>query len=212
MRYSDVNEGSIYNVDFDPVRVCEFDRIHLALVLKKNIDMKTAIVLPLTSSANGSSVNKINLGQLECLPDSLKNVDTYAVYNQVRTVNVDRFRKIKEYDIHGNSVAVDCKLKKEQFDLVLKLAIGELCFSYSTDEKMKIYLSLYNQEKMKKCISLAYEIKKLNNGNEKTIKLQELGNLLNGFEYELLHADLNNGVQNIFENALKTLDKTESVA
>lgn len=85
MKYSDINIGSIYNVDFDPVRPCEFDKLHLALVLKKNNDKKTAIVLPLTSASNGNNVNKINLGKLDCLPSSLKTADTYAVYNQIRT-------------------------------------------------------------------------------------------------------------------------------
>lgn len=35
MRFSDVKVGYIYNVIFDPVRDCEFDGKHLAVVLKK---------------------------------------------------------------------------------------------------------------------------------------------------------------------------------
>ena len=35
MRAGDIKAGHIYNVIFDPVRDCEFDGKHLAVVLKK---------------------------------------------------------------------------------------------------------------------------------------------------------------------------------
>ena len=35
MRFSDIKVGYIYNVIFDPVRDCEFDGKHLAVVLKR---------------------------------------------------------------------------------------------------------------------------------------------------------------------------------
>ena len=38
MRFSDIKVGYIYNVIFDPVRDCEFDGRHLAVVLKRNND------------------------------------------------------------------------------------------------------------------------------------------------------------------------------
>ena len=38
MRFSDIKVGCIYNVIFDPVRDCEFDGKHLAVVLKRNND------------------------------------------------------------------------------------------------------------------------------------------------------------------------------
>lgn len=204
MKYSDINIGSIYNVDFDPVRSCEFDKIHLALVLKKNNDKKTLIVLPLTSSSKGDKVNKINLGKLDCLPTSLNKTDTYAVYNQVRTVNANRFISLKECDIDGNNNPIDCKMNDIQFDMLLKLIINEICFSYDTDKKMELYLSLYYQEKLKKCISLAYMIKK--SGKESNLLQSELASLLYGFQYTLSQTELDNGIDIIFKNALKTLD------
>lgn len=204
MKYSDINTGSIYNVDFDPVRPCEFNKIHLALVLKKNNDKKTAIVLPLTSASNGNNVNKINLGKLNCLPTSLKTADTYAVYNQIRTVNANRFIRLKEFDENGNNNPIDCKLEDAQFDMLLKLAIGEICFSYDIDKKMDLYLSLYNQEKLKKCIALAYTIKQ-SETESKTLQ-SELASLLYGFQYTLSQTEINNGIDTIFKNALKTLD------
>ena len=96
MKFSNVKEKHIYNVIFDPVEPCEFDKKHLALVLKKNNDKKTCIVVPLTSEDNGDGVNKINIGYISTLPTSLKCNNTYAVINQVRTVNVSRFIALKE--------------------------------------------------------------------------------------------------------------------
>lgn len=48
MKFSDIQVGYIYNVIFDPVRNCEFNGKHLALVLKRNNDKQTFIVMPLT--------------------------------------------------------------------------------------------------------------------------------------------------------------------
>ena len=207
MKYSDIKAGSIYNVDFDPVRPCEFDKIHLALVLKKNNDGKTAIVLPLTSSTNGNDLNKVNLGKLDCLPKSLKTTDTYAVYNQIRTVNANRFIKLKEYDENGNNNPIDCKMEDSVFEKLLKLSINELCFSYDFDKKMSLYLSLYNQEKLNKCIDLAYRIKQCPGNND--ILQSELAMLLNNFDYVLNETEIKNGIDNIFKDALKTLDTKE---
>ena len=72
MRFSDIKVGYIYNVIFDPVRDCEFDGKHLAVVLKRNNDKATFIVMPLTSAPNGVGVNKIKLGAMNSLPSSLK--------------------------------------------------------------------------------------------------------------------------------------------
>lgn len=96
MRFSDILVKHIYNVIFDPVRFCEFDGKHLALVLKRNNDKRTFIVMPLTSEPNGVGVNKIKLDTITSLPLSMRNNDTYAVFNQIRTVNADRFIALKK--------------------------------------------------------------------------------------------------------------------
>jgi mRNA-degrading endonuclease toxin of MazEF toxin-antitoxin module len=51
LKTSDIKVGHIYYVDYEPVRDCEFNGLHLSLVLKKNNDKHTFIVMPLTSSA-----------------------------------------------------------------------------------------------------------------------------------------------------------------
>lgn len=100
MRFSDIKVGCVYNVIFEPVRNGEFGGKHLAVVLKKNNDKATFIVMPFTSAPNGVGLNKVKLGIMDGLPLSLKCNDTYAVYNQIRTVNADRFIALKE----GNAV------------------------------------------------------------------------------------------------------------
>lgn len=124
VRASDIKVGCIYNVIFDPVRNCEFDGKHLAVVLKKNNDKSTFIVMPLTSASNGNGINKIHIGQIASLPASLKSNNTYAVFNQVRTVNASRFISLKE----GNTV-IEALFPQDKFHQLLVLAIKELVYS-----------------------------------------------------------------------------------
>lgn len=79
MRFSDIEVRCIYNVIFDPVEACEFNGKHLAVVLKKNNDKKTFIVMPLTTVPNGAGVNKIEIGQIATLPTPLKRNRTFAI-------------------------------------------------------------------------------------------------------------------------------------
>ena len=72
---------------------------------------------------------------------------------------------------------------------------------------MSLYLSLYNQEKLNKCIDLAYRIKQCPGNND--ILQSELAMLLNNFDYVLNETEIKNGIDNIFKDALKTLDTKE---
>ncbi len=82
--------------------------------------------MPLTSAQNGNGVNKIYIGQVSSLPTSLKNNNTYAVFNQVRTVNASRFISLKE----GGNV-IKATLPKDK--LVELLVLAEREFVYSVD-------------------------------------------------------------------------------
>jgi len=210
MQFSKVKVKHIYNVIFDPVRQCEFDLTHLAVVLKKNNDMKTCIVMPLTTEPNGVDENKINIGCIPSLPSSLRSYNTYAVFNQVRTVNVSRFIALKEV-IDGQNTPIDCPVDNHIFDIILQKAFSELVFSYSVDEKMDLYQKMYNEEKLNKCIDIAYNIKRLDKEfetikNKKNLLNNELKQLLDNFEYELPQTELDNGIQQIFENAKESVD------
>ena len=208
MKFSNVKEKHIYNVIFDPAEPCEFDKKHLALVLKKNNDKKTCIVVPLTSEDNGDGVNKINIGYISTLPTSLKCNNTYAVINQVRTVNVSRFIALKEV-IGGVNTPIDCPVDDGVFQTVLQYAISELVFIFSPDEKMDIFNLLFQKAKLDKCIELAYNIKRANAkieelSNDKGLLEKELGLLLADFEYVLDKKEIDNGIQDIFEKSLLT--------
>lgn len=198
MRFSDINVGYIYNVIFDPVRHCEFDGKHLALVLKKNNDKSTFIVMPLTSQPNGEGVNKIKLDNIKELPNSLKCNDTYAVYNQIRTVNADRFIALKE---GGNRVEV--KLEDEIYSNLLKLVITDLLHNCDQDLKILILKNLYQQECIIKARNLAYNVialKKNTEENKKDIKHIEnqIVGILKDIPYSLEQKYVNDGIENVF--------------
>lgn len=203
MRFSDIKTGYIYNIIFDPVRDCEFDGKHLALVLKKNNDKVTFIVMPLTSAANGVGINKIELGQIDSLPMSLKGNHTYAVFNQIRTVNASRFIALKE----GGSV-IECPMKKSVFTKLILLGITELIHSISQDERISILKTAYESEKIVKSKDLAYTIiglRKTDTGCQKQISAlkDEIRETLQNIPYSLEQKYVDDGIQDIFEEALQ---------
>lgn len=166
MKFSDVKVKHIYNVIFDPVRVPEFDRTHLALVLKKNNDNQTVIVMPMTTSSNGEPVNKKNLGILDCLPTSLQSRgNTFAVFNQIRTVNVTRMISLKE-----NNTVIESKMEDELFLKLLSLGMKDLVFDLDPEEKINLFYKITKSESTKKLTSLLYELSKLRKNNEKNSK------------------------------------------
>ena len=202
MRFSDIKVGYIYNVIFDPVRDCEFDGKHLALVLKRNNDKSTFIVMPLTSAANGAGINKIELGPLSSLPASLKGNRTYAVFNQIRTVNANRFIALKE----GGNV-IECPIDRGVFCELLLLGIQEIVYSVSQDDKIAILKKAYESERVIKAKDLAYTIIGLKKSNvecgEKISKLNhEIKETLQGISYSLEKQYVDDGIQDIFDEAM----------
>ena len=203
MRFSDIKVGCIYNVIFDPVRDCEFDGKHLAVVLKRNNDKATFIVMPLTSAPNGVGVNKIKLGAMNSLPSSLKNNDTYAVYNQVRTVNADRFIALKE-----GSAVKECPMEKYIFHKLLFLGLREMVYSIPQDERIEILKSAYEAELISKAKDMAYQIVKLRkeeNPNKEIIDelLVQISETIKGITYSLDKQLVKDGIDTIFDEAKK---------
>jgi uncharacterized protein YifN (PemK superfamily) len=204
MRFSEIKVGYIYNVIFDPVRNCEFDGKHLALVLKKNNDKNTFIVMPLTSSSRGSGINKIQLDKISSLPTSLKNNNTYAVFNQIRTVNAGRFIKLKEDDS-----PIECSVGEDVFSKLVILGIKEIICGNSQEQKIEILKLAYESERINKAKDLAYIIinfKKIDVDNEE--KISELNNeikkALQGISYSLEKKYVDDGIKDIFD-ALMTV-------
>lgn len=203
MKYSDINIGCIYNVIFDPVNDCEFNGIHLALVLKRNNDKKTYIVIPLTSEPNGDGINKINIGKINTLPTSLKNNTTYAVYNQIRTINANRFMVLKE-----GINKIESKIDKNILNKVLLLSIIELMHDIPQDDKINIYKKAYESELVIKAKDIAYTIIKINNsGNVDEAIINnfkvEIQQLIIGKSYTIEKKWIDDGIKSIFDDAIK---------
>lgn len=153
MRATAIKVGCIYNVIFDPVRDCEFNGKHLAVVLKKNNNKSTFIVMPLTSSSNGNGINKLHIGQILSLPASLRNNNTYAVFNQLRTVNASRFIALKE-----GSKVIEAVFPQDKFQSIMLLSIKELVYSVNQDTKIQLLKTAYEQECVTKAKDIAYRI------------------------------------------------------
>lgn len=217
MDFNRVKPRHIYLVQFNPVKNCEFDREHLTLVLKKNNDRKTCIVIPLTTEKNGEGANKTNIGKISTLPTNLKVNDSYAVFDQVRTVNVSRFKPLKD-----NNIYLDCKIDDELFFKILDLGTSELLYDLNFDEKIKLNKYQYEKACISKAIDLAYNILKIKKKLNELIKNEpqdplvvennlkidsmnlEIKDILKmGIEYTLSEAQINSGVGDIFDNILK---------
>lgn len=201
MRFTDINVGYIYNVLFDPVRICEFNGKHLGLVLKKNNDKNTFIVMPLTSAISGDGINKINIGQINSLPSSLKTHCTYAVLNQIRTVNANRFIALKE----GTDVK-QCPIDSPLFNKLLTLGIRELTISLSQDQRLQILKKVYENECIISAIDMAYTIIKKQKKNENTEELcLKTKKILYGINYALIlePKHIKDGIDKIFSDILR---------
>ena len=135
MKSSDIKVGHIYYVNFEPTEPGEFGKKHLAVVIKKNHDKITFVVIPMTSKEKGIDINKISLGKLDCLPTNLQNKDSYAVIDQIRTVNSNRF-----YELKDNGNIVDAIMPKEKMHSLYKAIIKDLLHDVPENEIRDILL------------------------------------------------------------------------
>ena len=135
MKPKDIKVGNIYFVDFDPVKTGEFDRKHLAVVIKKNYDKITFVVIPMTSKERGAGINKVPLGIIECLPPNLRDKESYAVIDQLRTLHSSRFHELKNGDN-----AVDAIMPKDKMHMLYKAIIKDLLHDVPDAELREILL------------------------------------------------------------------------
>lgn len=135
MKSNQVKVGHIYYVDFDPTKTGEFGKKHLAVVLKKNNDKITFVVIPMTSKESGLGINKVSLGKLTCLPSNLQSADSYAVVDQLRTVNSDRF-----YELKDNGNVFDAIMPRDKMILLYKAVIKDLLHDVPDNEIKQIFL------------------------------------------------------------------------
>ena len=135
MNANEIKVGHIYYVKFDPVKRGEFDKNHLAVVIKKNANRVTFVVIPMTSNNQGVGINKVPLGVLTCLPPHLQNKDSYAVIDQVRTLNAERFSPLSE-----NGSIIDAEMPEDKMDILYKSVIKDLLHDVPTDRLLRIFL------------------------------------------------------------------------
>ena len=198
MKYSDIKVQHIYNVIFDEVRDNEFNGTHLALVLKKNNDIRTAVVMPLTSISNGEGKNKIKIDVLS-LPPSLASNQTYAVYNQIRTLNASRFMNLKN-DARN---PIDVNVSIETYLNLLNLGIKDLVFNIGDNERIELFRTIYFNEKVIKSKGLAYNVRNQNLDESQLQKInEEIYTLVNDIKIEFTNIEINHGIDKIIGHIL----------
>ncbi len=133
MKASDIQVGHIYYVDYEPTRRGEFGKLHMCVVIKKNNDLITFVTVPLTSQEDAPYDNKFSLGIIDSLPDNLREKESFAVLDQIRTLNASRFRKLK----HEEDV-VDAYLNESQMSELLKALIKDFLADTSDIIKREI--------------------------------------------------------------------------
>lgn len=200
MKFSDIKIQHIYNVNFDPVRKCEFNLHHFAVVLNKNLDKRTVIVMPLTTSNRGDGLNKVNIGILKTLPSSLQTGPTYAVFNQIRTLNVSRFKPM----LDGADNIMECPMSIPNFNMLIRLGVSQIMYGVDNDNQISILKNLYDTQCINKAVNLAYDILRLKKKSpcSKTdiIKIEKIiQNTLFNVEYKLKPKDIDLGIQNILD-------------
>ncbi|HBI6911317.1 type II toxin-antitoxin system PemK/MazF family toxin (plasmid) [Clostridium perfringens] len=202
MRFSEVKERYIYYVSFDPVRYCEFNGNHLAVVLKKNKDKRTAIVMPLTSKENGIGVNKLSLGYISSLPQRLKGDKSYAVYDKVRSVNYDRFEPI--FETKGGKDIINAKIDDDLFNKLIEIGTSHLEEKLLLDEKIELYRKKLRKVQNEKLVNLAYKIKKNEENNElvSSIRTEIEGILYNNIEYTFTETEKKHGIEKIINSII----------
>ncbi|VDN48678.1 conserved protein of unknown function [Petrocella atlantisensis] len=196
MNFSDINVKCVYTVDFDPVRSPEFDRKHLALVLKKNNDSRTCVVMPLTKVSNGVGTNKEMITVIN-LPTSLASNPSYAVYNQVRTVNANRFIKLKE-----GGTPIESSVTDETFDSLFKLMIHDMTHDIP-EKRIELYTDLLVGEKTTKIRSLAYDVKNKSSNEDVSSTEIQIRELMEGIEFIFTSSDYENGIDDIINSIVE---------
>jgi len=149
LRYSDIKIGHIYYADLRPVRDFEFGDNHLCIVLEKCSDSRSVIVVSLTSKSSGLGSNKEKI-LVSGLPKRLTQdkdgnpVDTYVVFDQVRTVVSNRLQYVYDgKNPDGTNKIIELPVDTEIFSyIVSKLAELKIkCLTKSEQTK-------YHKEKL----------------------------------------------------------------
>ena len=183
MKSNEIKAGNIYNVQFNPVAPSEFGKKHLAVVLKKNADKSSFVVVPLTSSPSGLGVNKHNIGKISSLPNNLNTRDTYAVYDQTRTVDHSRFGSLIE-----NSTPIQVKLSDDKLNEIFGLVFKDMLYNVPNENKVLILGQVFDEicrEYLKDCV---LNVRKQSNNVSKD-DVEKINNYLSKMSFTNLKAN-----------------------
>ena len=122
----------------------------------------------------------------------------------MRTVNANRFSAIK-----NSGTTVQVKVDNTTFYELLQLGIQDLLYCIGQDEKTELLKQIYEQACLAKAKDLAYKIKKLAKEKEdyeeqRDVLYKEIEKLIGNTTYQLEPKYVADGVDKIFESALKS--------
>lgn len=160
IRLSDIKEKKVYYVDYEPSTGNEFGRHHMSIVLKKNSEDKSLIVVPLTGRIDKLTPDKTLSVQLLGLPERLKKKQTYAVINKIRTVDYSRFENIIDKNI------VEVGINDDEFLNLVSHITDEVESTLTLNQKKAIYKIKLDRAINKEIKNLAYLIKGAKNKNQ----------------------------------------------
>lgn len=141
MRTEEIQVGHIYYVNFEPHKQGEFPDQHLALVIRKNHENITFIVVPLTGSNKYADKNKVPLGKISTLPKHLSGKESYAVIDQVRTLSFTRFSRL-----HEKGKVVDTVLEPAKFREVIEAVINNMLDVFDDEQRTSIIKDLLDKK------------------------------------------------------------------
>lgn len=208
IRVKDIKEKRVYYVDYEPSVGNEFGKHHLSLVLKKNREDKTLIVVLLTGKKDNRTPEKTIKIKVEDLPERLKQKESYAVINKVRTLDYSRF----EHILDGKFIEVE--VSDAEFTNLISHITDELEESLDLETKKKIYAEKIDRAINKEIKNLVYEYKRLKENRDGIVtKIMDIiynnnKDFLELNKYHFTNNDKENNLENI---TLEILEKIKSL-
>lgn len=208
IRVKDIKEKRVYYVDYEPSVGNEFGKHHLSLVLKKNREDKTLIVVPLTGKKDNRTPEKTIKIKVEGLPERLKHKESYAVINKVRTLDYSMFEHILDGKI------IEVEVSDVEFTNLISHITDELEESLDLETKKKMYAEKIDRAINKEIKNLVYEYKRLKENRDGIVtKIMDIiynnnKDFLELNKYNFTNNDKENNLENI---TLEILEKIKSL-
>lgn len=208
IRVKDIKEKRVYYVDYEPSVGNEFGKHHLSLVLKKNREDKTLIVVPLTGKKDNRTPEKTIKIKVEGLPERLKHKESYAVINKVRTLDYSMFEHILDGKI------IEVEVSDVEFTNLISHITDELEESLDLETKKKMYAEKIDRAINKEIKNLVYEYKRLKENRDRIVtKIMDIiynnnKDFLELNKYHFTNNDKENNLENI---TLEILEKIKSL-